>query len=223
MVGFQFIGLGCFNQTEKSRTCPGAFLVSGKQPVFATHDKWPNGILSIIVVRLGKSLFRVSNQPVPLIHERKLWPCQANLWSVLQHFGKSQYAARNKYRDFVEKGIGRGRNPEMTGGGLLRSIGGWGVLKSMRRINIHIKGDERILGDSDFVEKVLSQASEQMERRYQLKAEGWTLTKITGRVAEIFGIETEVGKYLGLSKSAVSRAVTRGQKLIVDQYLSLKG
>jgi len=121
-------------------------------------------------------------------------------------------------------------------------------------MKIHIKGDERILGDSDFVEKVLSQASEQMERRYRLKAEGWTLTKITERVAKIFGIEkdqvvvagkqpdrvrarsvpaywairylgltaTEVGKYLGLSKSAVSRAATRSQKLIVDQFLSLK-
>ena len=33
---------------------------------------------------------------------------------------------------------------------------------------------------------------------------------------------TEVGTYLGLSKSAVSRAATRGQKLIVDQSLSLK-
>jgi DNA-directed RNA polymerase specialized sigma subunit len=33
---------------------------------------------------------------------------------------------------------------------------------------------------------------------------------------------TEVGKHLGLSKSAVSRAATRGQKLIVDQFLSLK-
>ncbi len=33
---------------------------------------------------------------------------------------------------------------------------------------------------------------------------------------------TEVGKYLSLSKSAVSRAATIGQKLIVDQCLSLK-
>ncbi|OQY11175.1 MAG: hypothetical protein B6I30_07285 [Desulfobacteraceae bacterium 4572_187] len=55
--------------------------------------------------------------------------------SVLQLFGKSKYVARKKYRDFLEKGIGRGRNPEMTGGGLLRSIGGGVVLKSMRRIN----------------------------------------------------------------------------------------
>lgn len=60
-----------------------------------------------------------------------------------------------------------------------------------RGMKIHIKGDERILGDSDFVEKVLSQASEQMELRYRLKAEGWTLIKITERVAEIFGIEKD--------------------------------
>ena len=33
---------------------------------------------------------------------------------------------------------------------------------------------------------------------------------------------TEVGKYLGLSKFAVSRAATKGQKLIVDQSLFLK-
>jgi putative transposase len=33
---------------------------------------------------------------------------------------------------------------------------------------------------------------------------------------------TEVGKYLGLSKSAVSRAANRGQKLIDDQLLFLK-
>jgi len=53
-------------------------------------------------------------------------------------------------------------------------------------VKIHVKGDERILRDSDFVEKVLSQASEQMERPYRLKAEAWTLTKITERVAEIW-------------------------------------
>ena len=82
---------------------------------------------------------------------------------------KANIAAQKKYRDFVEKGIGRGRNPELTGGGLLRSVGGWGVLKSMRRMKIHVKGDERILGDSDFVEKVLSQASEQMELTIPIK------------------------------------------------------
>jgi len=174
--------------------------------------------------------------------------------SILQLFGKSRYAARKKYRDFVAKGICQDRNPEITGGGLLRSIGGWGVLKSMRKMKVHVKGDERILGDSDFVENVLIQSSEQMERRYRLKAKGMTLAKITERVAEIFGIEeeqvvtagkqpqrvrarsvlsywairdlglsaTEVGRRLGLSKSAVSRAASRGQVLIADKSLTLE-
>ena len=91
--------------------------------------------------------------------------------------------------DFIEKGAGLGRNPELTGGGLLRSVGGWGVLNSMRKMNIHIKGDERILGDSDFVESVLHQASEQMERKYRLQAKGWTLEKLIERAARIFNVE----------------------------------
>jgi len=59
----------------------------------------------------------------------------------------------------------------------------------MRKMNIHIKGDERILGDSDFVETVLQQAAEQMERKYRLQAKGWTLEKLIGRAARIFNVE----------------------------------
>jgi len=40
-------------------------------------------------------------------------------------------------------------------------------------MKIHIKGDVRILGNGDFVEKILSRASEQSNRRYRLKAKGW--------------------------------------------------
>ena len=115
--------------------------------------------------------------------------------SVLQIFGKNRYAARKKYRDFVEKGIGQERNPKMTGRGVLRSIGGWDALKSMRKMKIHVKGDERILGDS-----VLAY---------------WA-------VRELGLTATEVGKYLGLSKSAVSRAAARDQQLVADQSLTLE-
>ncbi len=111
------------------------------------------------IVKDSKSLDRYAYTGHSVIMGKRKNPWQ-DTDSVLQLFGKSKYAARKKYRDFVDKGICRERNPEMTGGGLLRSIGGWGVLKSMRRMKIHIKGDERILGVSDFVEKVLSQASE---------------------------------------------------------------
>ncbi|MBU4208415.1 MAG: hypothetical protein KKD12_01840 [Proteobacteria bacterium] len=80
------------------------------------------------VVKDLKSLDRYAYTGHSIIMGKRKNPWQ-DIDSVLQLFGKSQYAARKKNRDFVEKGIGRGRNPEMTGGGLLRSIGGWGVLK----------------------------------------------------------------------------------------------
>ena len=109
--------------------------------------------------------------------------------TVLALFGKQKYAARKQYRVFVEKGILDGKKPELTGGGLIRSAGGWGVLKSLRRMNIHFKSDERILGDSDFVEKVLGDATEKMERRYRLEAMGYDFDTIVEIVSDIFKIE----------------------------------
>ena len=204
------------------------------------------------IVKDMKSLdkYAYTGHSVILGQRKNSWQ---NVGWVLQLFSESQIKARKKYRDFLVKGIAQGRNAELTGGGLLRSIGGWGELKSMRRMRIHVKGDERILGDSDFVESVLHQASEHMERQFRLKAEGFTLSKITQRVAEIFNMKkahlvtpgkqpdkvrarsvlaywatkelgltaTDVGVYLGMSKSAVSRASSRGQKLINDLSLTL--
>ena len=65
--------------------------------------------------------------------------------SVLSLFGKQTKTACRHYRNFIQEGLGQGKRPELTGGGLLRSAGGWGVLKSMRRMKEHLKGDERIL------------------------------------------------------------------------------
>ena len=52
----------------------------------------------------------------------------ANAWqdvdSVLGHFGRPRDLIRKRYREFVEKGIEKSRDPLLTGGGLLRSVGG---------------------------------------------------------------------------------------------------
>ena len=42
----------------------------------------------------------------------------------------------------------------------------------MNWTGICVKGDERILGDSDFVENVLKSAEEAFEEKYELKARG---------------------------------------------------
>jgi REP element-mobilizing transposase RayT len=51
---------------------------------------------------------------------------------VLGLFGKRKSDARKAYRRFVEKGVLQGRRPELTGGGLVRSIGGWTALRALR-------------------------------------------------------------------------------------------
>jgi len=49
--------------------------------------------------------------------------------------------------------------------------------------------DERIVGDSEFVEAVLSQSDEKYERHYELKRRGYDLDRIAKRAAETYGME----------------------------------
>jgi hypothetical protein len=107
---------------------------------------------------------------------------------VLALFATHKAAAGKKYRKFIEAGALDGRRPELTGGGLIRSSGGWGVFKTMRKMKQHLKGDERILGDSNFVESVLQRAQEELEQSYRLIANGYTLDTIIDRVADIFAL-----------------------------------
>lgn len=108
---------------------------------------------------------------------------------VLQLFGDKVTEARRNYREYVRKRIDLGRRPELVGGGLLRSSGGWGALKAMSKARIHLKGDERILGGSDFVRDVLAEQKEQFERRYWLKAQGYDIERVVTKAAEVFEIE----------------------------------
>jgi REP element-mobilizing transposase RayT len=110
---------------------------------------------------------------------------------VLSLFGERQGACRRRYREFVEKAIGEGTRPELTGGGMVRSVGGWKKIKSLRQSGWHLKSDERILGDSDFVEAVLEHQQEKMDRRYRLKAAGYDLDKLIERVCERFDLAPE--------------------------------
>ena len=108
---------------------------------------------------------------------------------ILGFFGDKVSPARRQYRAFVGKGVAEGKRPELTGGGLIRSVGGWAAAKALRKANALQKGDERILGDGDFVEAVLSEANEAYERKYQLKAKGIDVDKVAQRAAQIAGIE----------------------------------
>lgn len=110
---------------------------------------------------------------------------------VLKLFGKRISSSRTHYREFVKKGVQMGRRSGLTGGGLIRSVGGWKALKAFSQQKIHIKGDERILGDSDFVESVLEGQNERLVRRYHLQARGVDFDEVANRVAKIFHLKPE--------------------------------
>src|SRR4030043_252548 len=55
-----------------------------------------------------------------------------NTQEGLGMFGGSPGAARRSYRNFVKKGVAEGKRHDLTGGGLLRSAGGWEGVKALR-------------------------------------------------------------------------------------------
>jgi putative transposase len=118
-------------------------------------------------------------------------------------FGDQKREAGKRYREFVEKGISEGRRPDLTGGGLLRSLGGWTGLMGFRKAGIRVKGDERILGDSDFVENVLKSAGEAFEEKYELKARGYDFDWAVCRVAEVMDMNPEQVTAFGKSPQTV--------------------
>ena len=110
---------------------------------------------------------------------------------TLKLFSNRVFAARRRYREFIKKGANQGRRPELVGGGLIRSVGGWQAFKALDRTDAHLKSDERILGDSNFVEEVLKLAQEKRERQYQMEVQGFTVDQIAGRAAALLGVKPE--------------------------------
>jgi REP element-mobilizing transposase RayT len=158
------------------------------------------------------------------------------------------------YRKYIEEGAAGTTRWELSGGDLLRSSDGWRALKSSKDSKAHRKGDERILGDSAFVESILARSKENLQRSFQLKSGGFTFEKVLRRASEVFGVPikaitsggkqparvrarslvafwavrelgmngTLVGRKIGLSQSAVSRAVQRGEQISENLAISLE-
>jgi putative transposase len=108
---------------------------------------------------------------------------------VLRLYGKRIGVARRRYRAFVQEGVSLGKRSDLTGGGLIRSHGGWAAVKAMRQAKLFEKSDERILGDGDFVEEVFAVSHEHLERKYHLRAQGFDLDRIASRVSALLGVD----------------------------------
>jgi REP element-mobilizing transposase RayT len=170
---------------------------------------------------------------------------------VLLQFGKKRNAALRNNREFLEQGVGK-RRTDLTGGGLIRSSGGWETLLSEKSKGFKTKSDERILGGSEFVERILTEAEEAMNSRLRLKMSGYDINKLAHRVKELLGINplespgrykesvkarrvfcywgarelgipgTELARLLKISQPAVCKAIKEGEAIINKERLSLE-
>lgn len=139
---------------------------------------------------------------------------------VLNCFGNKVTAARKAYLAYVEKGISRGKRTDLTGGGLVRSAGGWRMLKALRRGNRRVKGDERILGSGAFVAAVLKKAGEDYELRTRLQATGPDLDTLIDMVCRHLEIAPETvrnnSKYRDVSRARALVCYLATRKLMLS-------
>jgi putative transposase len=97
---------------------------------------------------------------------------------ALSEFGTTRRKAINEYRRFMQTGLNQGQLSELTGGGLVRSKGGWSQVLSARRSGRKEGFDERILGGGDFVNAILKEAEEKTTRQLKFRRSGKTIDKI---------------------------------------------
>lgn len=166
---------------------------------------------------------------------------------VLSQFGNKRKSAIESYRQFIKEGLNMGRIPELTGGGLIRSLGGWSQVISMRRKDIEVESDERILGGSDFVASIIEDAEKRQIRQLKLPQSDKGIDKIIEEecrkrhirpielkggsrrsrvsqarasiayrsVEELSLSNAEIARHLGVSTSAITRAIAKveGQEI----------
>jgi len=158
--------------------------------------------------------------------------------TILAQFGPTRRRAIRAYRAFVADGIPHGRRPELQGGGLVRSLGGWHAVATLRRGREAYAADERILGSSAFVE-ALQQAAQAAAVPRRCPPLARLLAAVvataglaadalagTGRGAQVAQARAgaaylwcrlagqagrELAAALGLSHQAVSKAAARGE------------
>jgi len=110
---------------------------------------------------------------------------------VLKFFGSEKRQAIRMYRIFVEKGMAQGDRPDLVGGGLVRSMGGWSMVKALRRSGTFEQGDERILGDGDFVKGLLAEADEIRKAQFGKVSNERKIIKSVGQCCRNEGIEIQ--------------------------------
>jgi len=151
---------------------------------------------------------------------KKIRPWQDTEY-VLALFGRTSFEARKNLQRHVSNWSAKGRCSELTGGGLIRSAGGWRAVKEAYRDGIRLASDERILGSSEFVETTLRKSGEAYDRRMQIQSTGIDLSGVIAAVCRNFSIdEKELASHTKRLKIAQARALVSH---IATRHLAISG
>jgi putative transposase len=100
---------------------------------------------------------------------------------VLAWFGRGEAEALRAYRTFMAEGMAQGRRPELTGSGMVRSLGGWAEVRSIRARHVPTQTDERVLGSGAFVVRLLEEAEARVRAQFPVAV---TLAKVRKYIEE---------------------------------------
>ena len=104
------------------------------------------------------------------------------------HFFQNRYKSIVCQEDlyYVKKGIPAGRRPELVGGGLIRSSGGWSEVLAIRKRGEKQAFDQRILGDSEFIQEIRTGLDDLVKRNLRLSGQRVDLETLARKVCKIY-------------------------------------
>jgi REP element-mobilizing transposase RayT len=109
--------------------------------------------------------------------------------TILAYFGKRRKGAIEKYEKFILEGVNKGSRTDLVGGGLIRSLGGWSQVLSLRRTGSKVFSDERILGSSEFVKNVIGDVEKKTEETLRLNLKISDLSSLARMICEGEGVD----------------------------------
>ena len=135
---------------------------------------------------------------------------------VLSHFGKKLKKAQAAYQEFVSEGLTQGHLPELSGGGLARSQGGWSAVISFRRKGVAPDFDDRVLGSSDFVRSILEETTTSELKQLKVNRSGKNISDIIAEYCTETGISDKLVRS-GSRQHKVSQARTAIAKRCTEE------
>jgi hypothetical protein len=104
-----------------------------------------------------------------------------------------------------------------VGGGLVRSLGGWSQVVSLRRHGDRELADERILGNDDFVQRILDEAEERQKHHFSASDRRLKVREIITKICEEEDFN-QAELRSGSRRRAISQLRSRLARQLVDVH-----